>query len=852
MTTVTHEPASLIPTEDTSSEQLERSQSQPPDNVVLPFVTRRFVDEQIPAEIVHAILNRLLPDEPIFALVQLTATYTFTDSSLKTGNAPVWMVFPGTRLFFLSVLPDGQTVCDTFEQTTTVTYQTGLARDEIRIADKTVTTGMWEGKRKVFKDVFALFALPLYEKYLYLARLDLQDEAYLHAIPLLQKSLQIEPTIKAHLLLAQAFSHTGNADTALEILQAACQFADPGAVFQELQFLFPDNLVLFLYLAVIAEKNHWWRQGIEIYQTLLRKTPDFDLYFLKLAEMYNMQGEFQTAIEYYQKFINLRTASGKAEESGSANWNLADIKCFAADPDVVKAFFDLGVIHERHLNDVHGALLIYRSLIRQAPFYSAAYRHYWHVYQRASMPQPAPDATSSFSPGMFLQVYQLLDPHGYVSLNGEQSPPAQPLHGLSPEVMTYRPIKETEHDLLMHPGEREYSRRIQHWLMHLVVKEDDAQGIEQYCEQVTESNYPILARTIYRVASFVGIDAPRCFISRGKIGLSVKNKERPFIFIGSEHLTEGSERYFSEAELMFAIAAQAEHIKSGHLVITDTDVWKSLGSASFDGFLMALQCLPAGGFIGRVTHRFATEGLKRVYKMTRYSSLQKILKFLEKREPGTAVEDLFEGEDEHRPEPQNGREADSLVKDQLVDFARHAVYTADRVGLLACHDIHVACSAIFKLAGEEYDDLKTVFQDGLLEVLKRRDKRKGFVYFEYAKRLSELMKFALSDEYHHLHQKLVILPETSPRPATERFAAYAPVLEKLMLLNQSRQDALLTTDEFFLKQQQLLQGSGYLTQADLDGIEKLQQACRAGLLTYPELHTKIVQLFERKREEAYE
>jgi hypothetical protein len=66
------------------------------------------------------------------------------------------------------------------------------------------------------------------------------------------------------------------------VLERACHFADPAAILQELQHLFPENLVLFLYLAVVYEKNHWWDHGITIYQALLQKTPDFDLYFLKL------------------------------------------------------------------------------------------------------------------------------------------------------------------------------------------------------------------------------------------------------------------------------------------------------------------------------------------------------------------------------------------------------------------------------------------------------------------------------------------------------------------------------------------------------------------------------------------
>ena len=558
--------------------------------------------------------------------------------------------------------------------------------------------------------------------------------------------------------------------------------------------------------------------------------------------MYNAKQDYQTAITYYQRFIKLRTESEKFEDGEFITWDLSDPRSFGADQDLLKAFFDVGGIYETELNELEKAFSSYLFLLRHASLYIDAYQHFWQVYQRLRDRQQGNFQAQPIQIEAFWQAYKLLDPIGYTTVVLPAM--SSPQNGNVP--IAYRKMNEVDHDIVTHPGEREYWRRIQNWITSLVISEEDEQGIEQYCEQVGASNYPQLFHTIERVAGLLDIELPRCFISRGKIGISIKNKERPFIFIGSEHLQEDNERYFSEAELLFIIAAQTEHIKSGHILITGTELWKSLGTASFEGFLAALQYLPAGSFIGKVTHKFATEGLKRIYKMTKYSSVQKVLKFFDRKGADQSLEeDLSESEEDNMKQS----EPDSLLKEQIVDFARHAVYTADRVGLLACNDLGAACAAIFKLAGDAYNDLEKVRVEGLLQVLKKKDKRGNFLYFEYAKRFSELIRFALSEEYYRLHEKTVVISEDQIE-SNERSIRYPSehknLLEKLQLLEQMRQKELLTAEEFLIKQKNLLTDSGLLLQEDGILVEKFQQACRDGILTYKELQTKIFQLLETR------
>lgn len=816
----------------------------------LPVVDRLFIDHDVPAEIVQELLRQLEPDERIFVLFQLNASHTFAvngDAAEEIENAPLWTVVTGSRLLLLAASSQGQAYCDIFTQDSIIEYQNGLARDEIRIADTTITTGMWEGRRKLFKEAVALFPLPEYEKYLYLASVYLKNDQYLEALPFLKTSLSSEPTIKAYLLQAHAYSRTGTPDKAIDVLQHACDFADPAAIIAEIQHLFAENLVMFLYLAVVCEKNRWWDHGVSIYQYLLRKTPDFDLYALKLGELHNWKQEYAQAEAYYLDFIRQRTEALAADGTDFVHWDLSDSKCFGADPDLMKAYFDLAVMYECELHDPQQALSYYLALIRLAPFYLEAYQKFWQLYRQLLDEQVDLAAAAALDITMFLQVYRLLHPHDYAHhVTPEAEAEALSMSdaaGALDHLTAYRPLGDHDHARLMHPGEQEYWRKVQTWITSLVVSDDDEQGIEQYCEQVGVSNYPQLLRIIEHVAQFMGITPPRGFISRGKIGISVKNREQPFIFIGSEHLQADHACGFSESELVFMIAAQAEHIKSGHILITGTDLWKSLGTASFDGFLVALQLLPAGSFLGRLTHHFATEGLKRVYKRTRYSTIQKILQFVGRRgEPDDEDPDAAHSD-------AGADDSESALREQLVDFARHAVYTADRVGVLANGDIQAACGAMFKLAGDAHDDLAAFERKGLEALIQKRDKRQKYVYFEYAKRLRELIRFVLSLTYHELRKELLVTgepPDAPPMPLSE----YASIVKKLSLLEQSRQNDLLTSEEFFLKQDRVLARIAWLSEEDLTKLRAHQQACRDGGLTDQELHDAIMRHLERKKTDA--
>ena len=100
--------------------------------------------------------------------------------------------------------------------------------------------------------------------------------------------------------------------------------------------------------------------------------------------------------------------------------------------------------------------------------------------------------------------------------------------------------------------------------------------------------------------------------------------------------------------------------------------------------------------------------------------------------------------------PSDDLSAETLIKEQLADFARAALYTADRFGLLACDDLTAAVHAIFRLSPRASEELPALQRYGLAHVLARRDASGALVYRELAMRLAELFTFALSDDYRRL------------------------------------------------------------------------------------------------------
>ncbi len=84
-------------------------------------------------------------------------------------------------------------------------------------------------------------------------------------------------------------------------------------------------------------------------------------------------------------------------------------------------------------------------------------------------------------------------------------------------------------------------------------------GLKNFVNRPGPLNFPELTHIILQLSDFLNIKPPQCFISRGKNWHNVKNREHPFIFIGSEHLNPEMSAIFQNMKLVFFIATQLEH-----------------------------------------------------------------------------------------------------------------------------------------------------------------------------------------------------------------------------------------------------------------------------------------------------
>ena len=95
-----------------------------------------------------------------------------------------------------------------------------------------------------------------------------------------------------------------------------------------------------------------------------------------------------------------------------------------------------------------------------------------------------------------------------------------------------------------------------------------------------------------------------------------------------------------------------------------------------------------------------------------------------------------------------------MLKEQLADFARCAMYTSDRLGLLMCDDLDEAVRAILLLSPRTAAEIATLEREGLEGLLQKKAEDGSLANQELALRFGELFKFALSDAYFALREEV--------------------------------------------------------------------------------------------------
>jgi tetratricopeptide (TPR) repeat protein len=498
-------------------------------------------------------------------------------------------------------------------------------------------------------------------------------------------------------------------------------------------------------LALAHEESGHHAEAAAVYERLAVEKPHQDLFVLSMARALRRSGDLDGAAAAYDRFVE-RRATG---DLSLIVRETEDTDRLDSDPDLVAACLESGELYEaRGLG--REAARRYVTLIRHAPF---AREGYARLFQLSDVVDDEDLLTVTLAG----EVLRLLQPR--LAAEVETVPIRHQPLDLPRE---YGTIDEEAHDgQIVHAGERASATVAQRWLGTLTRDERDTTDIERHARQVDGSQYPELLEVVRSVARMLGVDRePRLFLSFGSSGVDVLGTEAPLILLGACHLDPDDDRHLGLRHLTFAVASQIEHIRADHLILTSSEFWKTFGMKSATALLAFV---PLGELFGKFTDASVLRWVKKFRGTAETNVTRKLLEIAEKRVSEGATKEgvqsaytaaLAKLRQVALEEPP--RDERTMVREQLADFARCALYTADRVGVLACDDLATAVDAIVRMSPTHSDYATRLDEEGLLPLLSERGDEGKPRNEELALRIGELFKFVLSDDYRRLRNAVVV------------------------------------------------------------------------------------------------
>ncbi len=439
----------------------------------------------------------------------------------------------------------------------------------------------------------------------------------------------------------------------------------------------------------------------------------------------------------------------------------------SSDPDHAAALLESGEIFAQ-LERWEEAAQRYLDLIREAPYEERGYARLFTLVNTLAQVSAPMDLTMRQA----WMVLGLLRPEARDNIAAhamwepkepQKSPPAR-----------YCPLVEETYTGLLHPAERNASAMAQKWMGEWLSSTPETGDIERHCQRISSQTHPELKEILTHTSHLLGIVTPRCYLSHGTTGIGVfDGGGDPFVLLGTKHVEPDHERYLPPAQLRFAVASQLAHIKAGHLLLTQSEFWSAFGNRALDGLMTALTLIPAASWIGKFTDVFALRWLAGLQAQFQSKVMLQALSVVEEQiKQGAATEGAWSALGgllgKFRAEEGGTKlDNDTLVKESLASFARGALYSADRVGLLVCDDLEAAVEAMFRLSPRAIEEIPSIGLYGLAHVLSRRNADGALHYQEMALRLGELFKFALSEDYQQLRAQILghKEPEQNPKPS---------------------------------------------------------------------------------------
>jgi hypothetical protein len=329
-----------------------------------------------------------------------------------------------------------------------------------------------------------------------------------------------------------------------------------------------------------------------------------------------------------------------------------------------------------------------------------------------------------------LALQQVLGEHG---LQAAPTPVRNVSNALSSELIE---------DALSHPlsrGQGSIVAGVQKLIAHSPAPDHGA--LSDYCEALDAQEHPEARRALDAARLAFSLPALHAYVSRGKksIGLRGYEAKAPYLLLGKDHLDAASLFRMTEAELFFAIGAEAMHLRLGQARLTSNEIWAGAfahtkgGVELILGLLPLLQGMPLGAPVAKFLERIPEPALRR------------------------GLEALVRFERSKRSAPRLGPEPSALshVNENLLAAHRLMQMSADRAGLVLCGDLRASLRSLLLVRPDTRAVLDAMTERDVISVLlDAASERDPAMRADLTVRVCALLEFYVSEDYSVLRRAL--------------------------------------------------------------------------------------------------
>jgi len=271
--------------------------------------------------------------------------------------------------------------------------------------------------------------------------------------------------------------------------------------------------------------------------------------------------------------------------------------------------------------------------------------------------------------------------------------------------------------------------------------EPDHAALTDYCEALDQNEYPPAKRALAAARLAFSLPHLRAFVSRGKksIGMRGYDGKVPYILLGKAHLDPASAFHMNEAELGFAIGAEALHLKLGQARLTSNEVWAGAFARTKGGVELVLGLLPL--LKGLPLAASAAKFLEKIPEPALRRGLEALVRFEHSQRQAPV-------------EPEAKPSALSHINENLVAAHRLMQMSADRAGLVVCGDLRSSLRGLLLVRPDTRGVLDAMTERDLVSILLESEIEPA-LRSDLTVRIAALLHFYAGEDYLALRRALL-------------------------------------------------------------------------------------------------